>query len=197
MSPFQVFCIYLALKQHFTKPKYDAVKYNWKVKASLTSFHKRKDRYFYEKLSRKMSEGEIKNFYIANFVAATNPQSVYIPDLMKDGDDVYISWMKRVQSLSYNFKKEVSNLFTLDNFNDIFDCKNAQHSILIKKYFQGQLSIETLVILEKILHYVSEYDRILDDPLWELLSLKISKYGSLLNIDVEKYLRILKESICE
>lgn len=197
MSPFECYTTFLALKQHFTKPKYDVIRYNWKVRASLTSFHKRKDRYFYEKLSRKKNEEEVKSFYIANFVASTNPQSVYIPDLIKDGEDVYINWMKRFQSLSYNFKNEVSNLFTQDNFNDVFECKNAQHSILIKKYLQGSLSIETLVILEIILKYVSRYDKILDDPLWELLSLKITKYKSLLNIDIDKYLNILKETICE
>lgn len=197
MSPFQVFCIYLALKQHFTKPKYDAVRYNWKVRASLTSFHKRKDRYFYEKLSRKMNEDEIKNFYIANFVAAINPQSVYVPDLIKEGEDVYINWMKRVQSLSYIFKNEISNLFTFENFNDVLKCKNSQHSTLIKRFLQNQVSIETLVILENILHYVQQYDKMLEDPIWGLLSLKIKKYSSLLNIDMEKYLNILKESIRE
>lgn len=197
MSPFECYSLFLALKQHFTKPKYDAIRYNWKVRASITAFHKRKDRYFFEKLSRKKNEEEVKNFYISNFVASTNPQSVYIPDLIKDGEDVYINWQKRVQSLSYNFKNEVSNLFTQDNFNDVFECKNAQHSILIKKYLQGSLSIETLVILEIILKYVSRYDKILDDPLWELLSLKITKYKSLLNIDIGKYLNILKETICE
>lgn len=197
MSPFECYTNFLALKQHFTKPKYDVIRYNWKVRASLTSFHKRKDRYFYEKLSRKKNDEEIRNFFISNFVASDNPQSVYIPDLIKDGEEVYIKWMKRIQSLSYNFKNEISNLFTKDNFNDVLECKNSQHSILIRKYLQNSLSIETLVILDEILHYVKGYDRVLDDPLWELLSLKIRKYKSLLSIDTDKYLNIIKEIICE
>lgn len=49
MAPFEVYVNYLALKSHFSSPKYDYFKYNKKVRASLTSFNKRKDRYFFEK----------------------------------------------------------------------------------------------------------------------------------------------------
>lgn len=197
MNPFQCYTTFLALKQHFVKPSYDVIKYNWKTRASLTAFNKRTDRYFYERLSRKKNENEIKEFYIANFVEADNPNSVYISDLMKDGEEKYIDWMKRVQSLSYLFETEASVFISKDKFNDLFECKNGQHSKLIQKYLQKAFSIETLVILDKILHYVEDYDKVLDDPLWNSLKLKITKYSPLLNIDTKKYSKILKEIICE
>ena len=197
MNPFEVFCTFLALKQHFTKASYDVIKYNWKTRASLTAFNKRTDRYFYERLSRKKNEQEIKNFFIANFVGCDNPQSVYITDLMKDGENTYIEWMKRVQSLSYLFEAEATVFISKDRFNELFECKNNQHSPLIHKYLQKALSIETLVILDKILHYVEDYDKILDDPLWDSLKLKITKYNPLLNIDTKKYSKILKEIVSE
>jgi len=53
VTPYQVYCEYLALKSHFSNRKYDYFKYNKKVRASLQSFYKRKDRYFFEKTSRK------------------------------------------------------------------------------------------------------------------------------------------------
>ena len=197
MNPFQVFCTYLALKQHFTKPSYDAIKYNWKVRASLTSFNKRTDRYFYERLSRKKNEQEIKNYFIANFISCDDPQSVYISDLMKDGEENYIEWMKRIQSLSYLFQTEASVFISKDNFNELFECKNGQHSPLIRKHLQKALSIETLVILNEILQYVKDYDKVLDDPMWNSLRMKITKYGPLLNIDKSKYSKILKEIVSE
>lgn len=197
MSPFQCYTTFLAVKQHFTRPSYDVIKYNWKVKASLESFHKRTDRYFYERLSRKKNDQEIKEFFISNFVTSENPHRVYIPELMKDGEDVYLNWLKRNQSLSYNFKNEVSSLLSEYNLNDVLRCKNSQHSILIRKYLQKYLSIETLVIFEKLLHYVRNYDKVLDDPLWDALRLKVTKYDSLLNIDINKYSKIIKEIICE
>ncbi len=197
MNPYQCYLAFLSIKQHFVKPSYDVVKYNWKTRASLTSFHKRTDRYFYERLSRKKNDQEIKDFFISNFVNTDNPSSVYIVDLMRDGEDVYIQWMKRIQSLSYLFKNEISSFITSENFNSVIRCINNQHSTLIRKYLQKQLSIETLVILNKILQYVRDYDKVLQDPLWDALKLKIIKYEPLLNIDKVKYSIILKEIICE
>lgn len=197
MTPYECYVTFLALKQHFTKPKYDVIKYNWKTRASVTAFHKRTDRYFYERLSRKKNEQEIKEFFIANFVSTDNPNSVYIPDLMKDGEDAYIQWMKRIQSLSYTFKTEISNLLFDEDLNSLLTPQNGQHSNLIRKYLQKAASIETLVILQKILHYVKDYDKIFKDPVWDSLRLKIVKYEPLLNIDVDNYSNILKEIICE
>lgn len=197
MSPYECYVAFLSIKQHFVRPSYDVIKYNWKTRASLSSFHKRTDRYFYERLSRKKNDQEIKDFFIANFVKNENPNSVYISDLLKDGEEVYIEWMKRVQSLSYTFKNEISSFLSSENFNKTIQCINGQHSILIRKYLQKKLSIESLVILEKILHYVRDYDTVLSDPIWDSLRLKIIKYEKLLNIDINKYSKILKEIICE
>ena len=50
MTPFQVFSEYLAIKSHFSNINYDYFKYK-KTRATLTSFNKRKDRYFFERTS--------------------------------------------------------------------------------------------------------------------------------------------------
>ena len=52
MSPFETYQAYLGIKNHFNNPKYDYFKYK-KTRATLTSFNKRKDKYFFEKSSRK------------------------------------------------------------------------------------------------------------------------------------------------
>ena len=51
VTPFEVYQNYLSLKSHFTNPKYDYFKYNKKVRATITSFNRRKDRYFFERTS--------------------------------------------------------------------------------------------------------------------------------------------------
>jgi hypothetical protein len=195
MTPFEVYSNFLCLKNHFTKKTYDVIKYNWKTRTSIASFNKRKDRYFYERLSRKKNELEIKEFFISNFVECSNPQNVYIADLMRDGEEVYTNWKKRNQSLSYIFKDEISTFLSKDNFNDVFSCKYGQHSTLIKKYLQKSICIETMVILDYILNYVKDYDKMLDDPIWEFVSMRIHKYKPLINIDVEKYTKLLKGTV--
>ena len=197
MSPYETYHLFLCLKQHFSKPSYDIFKYNWKTRASIATYNKRKDRYFFERLSRKKSDQEIKEFFISNFAYTQNPKGVYIPDLMRDGEDVYTAWRKYNQSLYYNFKTELEVFISHKNLNEFMECKNNQHSQLIRKYLQKYISIETLVILDKIFNYTKQYDKVLIDPVWEILSLKIKKYSPFLQINTEKYIQVMKEILCE
>jgi hypothetical protein len=52
-----------------------------------------------------------------------------------------------------------------------------------------------MVILDIILGYVKNFDKKLEDPVWETVSLKIKKYKPFLNINVQKYKSILKEQV--
>jgi len=196
MTPFETFVCFLCLKQHFTKPSYDIFKYNWKTKASVSSYNKRKDRFFFERLSRKMDDDEIKRFFISNFAYTENPKGVYIPDLMRDGDEVYDRWKRYNQSLSYNFKLELEVFVSHTNLNEFMRCENFQHSMMLLKYLQKSISLETLVIIDKIFNYVKIYDKQLEDPVWENLSLKIKKYSPFLQINIQKYIKLMKETIC-
>lgn len=196
MTAYECFYNFLCIKHHFTKPDYDIFKYNWKTRASLAAFNKRKDRLFFERLSRKKSDDEIKEFFISNFAYTENPKGVYIPDLMKEGEEIYTQWRKYNQSLFYNFKTELEVFVSHQDLNEFMECKNNQHSNLIKKYLQKHLSLETLVIVNKIFNYVKKYDSILIDPVWETLSLKIKKYSPFVQINKDKYIQIMKETVC-
>lgn len=196
MSPYETYVCFLCLKQHFSKPNYDVFKYNWKTRASLESFNKRTDRYFFERLSRKKSDEEIKEFFISNFAYTENPKGVYIPDLMESGEEVYTIWKKYTQSLFYNFKTELEVFFSDRDLNQFMECKNNQHSELIKKYLQKAISLETLVVLNKVLNFTNKYDKLLLDPIWESLSLKIIKYSPFIQINKEKYVSLMKEILC-
>jgi hypothetical protein len=185
------------VKHHFTKPNYDIIKYNWKTKASISAYNKRKDRYFFEKLSRKYTEQEIKEFFISNFSHTENVNGVYIADLIDSGEAVYSEWKRYTQSLFYNFKTELDVFFSHIKLNEILHCEDNQHSLLIKKYLQKVISIETLVIFNQIFNYVIKYDSILNDPVWDNISLKIKKYSPFVCINKDKYIQIMKETFCE
>lgn len=197
LKSFDVYKLFLSLKNHFTKDSYDYFKYCGKSRASIESFNKRKDKYFFERLSRKKSDDDIIYFFVANFVSADNPNSVYVPELMRSGEDVYIEWSKRTQSLFYMFQTEVQVFLSGSRFNSFFECSPGKHPEIIKKHLQNLISIETLVILDDILNYSKEYDKKLDDPLWDLLSMRIKKYKPFINTDISKYVKVLKELVCE
>lgn len=195
MTPFDCYKLYLSLKNHFTKEKYDYHKYCGKTRASLQSFYKRKDRFFYEKLSRQKSDKEVEAFFVSNFVSCTDPQSLWIGEIIREGESVFRKWSKKVQSLSYLFKEEVELLFLGKKFDDLFLVENNKHPELLKEYLKGNISTETLLILDKILSYRNEFDKKLQDPVWETVSFKMRKYSPFLNIDVFRYKKILKEIV--
>jgi hypothetical protein len=195
MSPFETYQAYLGIKNHFTNPKYDYFKYK-KTRATLTSFNKRKDKYFFEKSSRKYSDKEIVDFLVSNFIVADNPQSIWIGEIINSGERNYQEWMRRQQSLSYLFKEQSTELFSEVKLEDALNCSKG-HPPILKKFLSGKICIETLVIYDRIFLFGKQFDKKLLDPIWETVSLKIKKYTPFLNIDVFQYKRILRDIINE
>ena len=66
VTPFETYQTYLSMKSHFTNRKYDFFKYGGKSRATITSFNKRKDKYWFEKTSRKYSDQEVIDFLLSN-----------------------------------------------------------------------------------------------------------------------------------
>ena len=185
---------YLALKNHFTKEKYDYHKYRGKVRATNKAFYKRKDRFWFEKFARQKNDKEVEEFFVSNFVYTTDPGTMWIGEMIKEGENRYIDWKKKIQSLSYIFKEEVNSLFEQNTLNEVFDCSKG-HPPILKSYLGGNTSLETMVICDKILGYRDNFDKKLNDPVWETVSRKIKKYDPFLNIDVPNYKKILQKII--
>ena len=194
VTPFETYQTYLSMKSHFTNRKYDFFKYGGKSRATMASFNKRKDKYWFEKTSRKYSDEEVLNFLLANFVSTDNPQNLWIGEIINSGERNYSQWMKRKQSLTYLFKEQSNELLSDKNLNEVFDCSKG-HPPLLKKYLGGEISLETLTILEKVFSFVKNFDKRLKDPVWETVSIKIKKYIPFLNINVYYYKKILKEIV--
>ena len=184
------------MKSHFTNSKYDFFKYGGKSRATVTSFNKRKDKYWFEKTSRKYSDKEVVDFLLSNFVASDTPGNLWIGEIINSGERTYADWMRRQQSLTYLFKEQSSELFLETKLDDALNCSKG-HPPVLKKFLSGKISLETLVIYNKIFLFGNMFDKKLLDPVWETVSLKIKKYNPFLNIDVFQFKRILREIIDE
>jgi len=185
---------YLALKNHFTKDKYDYHKYRGKVRATNEAFYKRKDRFWFEKFARQKKDNEVEEFFVSNFIYSTDPATMWIGEMIKEGEGRYIDWKKKMQSLSYIFKEEVNTLFEDNKVDDVFDC-SAGHPLILRSYLGGNTSLETLVICDRIFEYGKNFDKKLNDPVWETVSKKMKKYSPFLNIDVPHYKKILQKVV--
>ena len=192
--PFDAYRCYLSLKNHFTKDHYDYHKYRGKTRATVQAFYKRKDRFWFEKFARSKNDKEVEDFFVSNFIYSTDPGTMWIGEMIKEGEGRYTEWKKKVQSLSYIFKEEAENIFEQKKVDDVFDCSKG-HPPILKSYLGGDTSLETMVICDIILGYGKDFDKRLNDPVWETVSRKIKKYKPFININVPRYKKILKEVV--
>ena len=182
MESFEVYRYYLALRLHFTTEKYDAIKQQGRVKASRQAFLKRNDLLAMRRVAETYSDKEVVDFLVSNFIT---------------GD----RWKKRIESLSYTFEKEITKVQAFSEkagitFNDCFIPTKGQHPYIIKMFLRGDVSIETLVILDKLLNFTSELDnKLAGDLVWPDISRIIRKYTPFLGFKKEKYDGILRRTI--
>jgi hypothetical protein len=151
---------------------------------------------WFEKVARQKTDQEVVDFFVANFVSCNDPETLWIGEMIKEGEGRYQNWQKKIQSLSYLFKEESQSIFDENKFEDVFNCSKG-HPPLLKKFLTGKVSLETLVIYDKIFSYSSNFDKKLKDPVWETVSRRIKKYNPFLNIDIFKFRKILKEIVLE
>ena len=196
VTPFETYQSYLSMKSHFTNRKYDFFRYGGKSRATMTSFNKRKDKYWFEKTSRKYSDGEIVDFLLANFVTTDNPKNLWIGEIINSGERTYADWIRRQQSISYIFKEESSKLLEENELDELFQIGKG-HPIILKKFLGSDISLETFVIFDIIFAFSEKFDEKLLDPVWETVSLKIRKYKPFLNINVFNFKKILREIVNE
>ena len=176
---FDIYVYYLALKRHFTS-NYDFFKYNGKVKANAMSFENRKDKFFFYKLSKKK---EAKDIILANMLA--NPNA-WAGELLDDkAESIYKEWIKRKQSLTYQFKSDIINLD--DQFNDNFVVKDGQHPRLLKLYMMNDISLETLVMICDITKCLGHWEKNISDTIvFPDINKLVRKYRPFLDYDKQK-----------
>jgi hypothetical protein len=118
-----------------------------------------------------------------------------------EAKDRYQGWKKRIESISYTFKKEIDKAVTYADKNGIafdmlFYCNNGQHPPIVKMYLRNDISIETLVILNKLNNFTDQLDQDLkDDLVWPDTSRIIKKYSPFLEIKKDKYNEIYRRAI--
>jgi hypothetical protein len=185
------------LRLHFTTDNYDVIKQQGRVRATRNSFLKRKDLLSINRVAETYSDKDIVNFLVANFVSGDRWGGVF--DV--ESKERYQGWKKRIESISYTFKKELDKavLFADKNsitFDGLFECNNGQHPPIVKMYLRNDISIETLVILNKLNNFTDQLDLDLkDDLVWPDTSRIIKKYSPFLEIKKDKYNEIYRRAI--
>ena len=190
---YDAYTLYLGIKLHFHSKDYDFIKYNGKVKSDINSFLKRKDKYHFGKLF-KTHKQELQDFYIANL----SLKDLWAGDLLdNECVKVYKDWKNRNQKLSYLFETEVADLLRKRSINKVLEVKNGQHPILLKEFLGKKISLETMCILDEIIGYTNDWERLISENLvYPDIQNKINKYKSFVSVDIKKYKEVLIE-LCQ
>ena len=157
---YQAYHIYQSLKLHFTTD-YDAVKYNYKTSVKQISFERRRDRYFFEKLSRRFSREELIQYFTANLI---ENQKVWIGDM---SDKIYSDYVARYDKLTYMFDEDVKLLYNKGYTFDQLCSTTEDYSVnpLIEALRSREIHPETVVLLDILVNFLNRLRTSVSDPL--------------------------------
>lgn len=188
---FRVYVNYLALKKHFETDGYDYHKYNGKIRASFDKFQTRPDAFFFYKLSKK--EDPLK-ILLANLVV--NPKA-WIREIVEErGEENYLEWQRKMDSLTHIFKTELKKL--KDDYYSNFVVKDGQHPYIMTLYLRKEISLETFAILTRLANVYALWENEIVDKFVARDIIRLSKkYYPFLEFNKEKFSKIVKEYFFE
>ena len=199
MNGFEVYKIYLAIKLHFTSKNqsYDFHKHNGRTTARLATFTKRRDRYFFHKLSKSYNDKSIVDYFLSNFVSNTN---LWVGDIIgKTGDDNYKQWSKKLEALHYYYEQDIDYILERKiEFDDIFTSKNGQHPPILKMFLARRINFETLIILDDILSFSKRLNKnISEKVLWPKMYDRMIRYKPFLTYNVKSTSTYIRRNNCQ
>jgi hypothetical protein len=195
LSGYDVYRLYVALKTHFHSETYDFFENEGRIRAKRSSYGKRRDRYFFERLAKRFSgrdSFELMDYFVANL--ATNAD-LWVGDMLAEScEQNYMDWCRRIQSLDYTFKCDCEILLNEIEkediaFNVLFETESQKHPLLLRMVMRNQISIVSFIILDNMLHFFKRWDREMPgDYVWESFRRRCQKYKPFLtDIDANKY----------
>ena len=199
MIPLDVYRTYLSVRNHFTNDNYNFFKFGGKTKASSGAFEKRRDRYIFDKVSKDYKDDEIALLFVSNFIAK---EKFWIGNtLSEESRNIYTMWRKKIQSLSYIFENDVKVIIDEINdreidFDSVFKIQDGQHPIILRLTLADRISLESFLILNKILDFFPQFNRRIEETIiWPDFYKKCVKYEPFVKVDMTRFKFILKKQL--
>ena len=136
-------------------------------------------------------------YFVSNFF---HNSKTWIGNLVRaDGETTYNKWQKYNQSFTYNFRNDcvlLRNVIDGDRirFDDDFSVDSGQHPRLLRLLLSEQISIQSVIILDKVLGFVKRWDKeIKETIIWPEKSFKLKKLNPFIKFNLTKCKFIMKE----
>jgi len=194
LNGYDLYCTYQAIKLHFSSESYNFFHYDGKTRVSIDAFQKRRDKFLFHRLARKYRDEEMVPFLVANFVDRDDNWTKSL--LEEEAEQAYRDWKRRTDAMTRVYTEDLQKIATKENFNDLFKVEEGQHPKLLVLFMQNEVTMETMVILNNLFDFIKIWDKkISDDIIYPKISRKIRKYGSFLNVNVDKYKLLTRETL--
>jgi hypothetical protein len=195
MNGYDLFGLYQAIKLHFNAERYNFFQYDGKTRVSIDAFQKRRDKFLFHRLARKYRDEEMVPFLVANFVHSDDNWTKSL--LEEEAEQTYRDWKRRTDSMTKIYEDDLRKICPEPKqFNKLFEVEDGQFPKLLVLFMQNDVTLETMVILNNIFNFIPIWDKkISDDIIYPKISRKIRKYGSFLNVNVDKYKNLTKKTL--
>lgn len=160
MNGYNAYQIYQSLKLHFTTD-YDAVKYNYKTAVKRDTFERRRDRYFFEKLSRRLNKEKLIDYFTANLI---QDPKVWVGDMK---DDTYNDYIARYDMLTYMVTQDMKRMAEKGyTFNQLCTtCDSFTTNPLLEALRMDEIHLESVVLVDILVNFLNRLKGKMIDPL--------------------------------
>lgn len=178
------YALFVSLKKHF-ESDYDYFRYNGKIKMPVTI----SSPYSYQKLANmKDPQGVV----VANII---DRDIKWIQDVTTsdESQQTYLLWMKRQNSLTYNFKTDLENLD--ENFDKNFVCENGEAPKIFTLMKRGKITKETFSILAELTNAWGYWNKTCSDGIiFKPTVFKLKKYTPFIKYDKAAMKNLVKDA---
>lgn len=196
MNGYETYKMYHSIMLHFKTKGYDYFKYHGQSKVNETSWLKRNDKYHFEKLGAENPYKRLMEIFVSFFVENPDSSPAFSKELYEHKKKGYLKWKSRINSLERIFDKDMKFLYkkTNGNLKSAFKSNN-DHPLIIKLLIDKKISLETIIVLDKLTNIIKKLDdKYHDDFIWDTYSELLKSYKPFIVItEKEKYLKIAKK----
>jgi len=188
MIGFEIYQKYIGVKLHFNTQSFDFTKSKGTRGATLANYNKRRDRFFFEKMSTKLQTVDIIPFFVAQFI---NCNTTWIGEMLDNFEGslrIYRTWKGERVSIKENIRTDMGHIIDFLSKNnmkisELFHVNQGiTHPIILRFYLEEMISIETMIYLDLVYKYIEPMKLALDDPVSEHHMLIMQKYQSFLKM---------------
>ena len=106
----------------------------------------------------------------------------------------YVDWKRHMESITYRFKQDMQNI--TENCKDVAKAwsTSGDHPEVLRLYLGGKLSIESLILSDRVLKFQDNWDsRISDTIIWPDVSRLMKKYGPFIKADTDVVKKTMRQ----